>query len=500
MRRDLLLTLLCSMGLFGSLAADAQGPIGPGAQGPPAPGDTLHLSLEDCVRRAIESGEEVGAAEADLASARASYLQARADALPQLNLATSYTRQIESVFRDTGPGIDPFEADTTADLDVRVREVEKALPTAWLAGLGDLFGSTAFASENTWNATLTLGQKILDGGSLWNSIRGARHALRSAEQAQQDRIDDAVLGVREAYLGALLADRGVHIAELGLTQADSQLQRIRLRQETGLASEFELLQAQVQRDNQLPLVTDARSLREMAYLELARLANLPPGPLGLTTPLLEREAVPADPAPLDTTGLVPRALATPGVLALTEAVQAYSAAVAVAKSGHWPALSVFASFSEQAYPEDPFPVADDWKRDIRAGAEISWSLFDGLRTKGSVEQARAQQLRARQSLRQMQERIRQAVLRSALDLQRAAMDLQSRSRTVELARRVYELASLRYEEGASDLLEVADARIAYQIAQTNEARGRHDYFLALARLERYSGQPLFTAAVPSGSR
>ena len=32
--------------------------------------------------------------------------------------------------------------------------------------------------------------------------------------------------------------------------------------------------------------------------------------------------------------------------------------------------------------------------------------------------------------------------------------------------------------------------------QTNEAQARHDYFVALARLERYTGRPLFAAAAP----
>ena len=77
---------------------------------------------------------------------------------------------------------------------------------------------------------------------------------------------------------------------------------------------------------------------------------------------------------------------------------------------------------------------------------------------------------------------------------RTAADLRARARTVELARRAFDLANIRYEEGASDLIEVADSRIAFQIAQTNEAQARHDYFVALARLERLTGRPLFTEA------
>ena len=108
-------------------------------------GDTLRLSLEDCVARAIDVGEEMRIADDDYATARALYLQARSTALPQINLSTNYTRQIESVFRQsTGPAVEPFEPDTLAPPEQRIRDLEKNLPTAWLAGLGKLFGSTAF--------------------------------------------------------------------------------------------------------------------------------------------------------------------------------------------------------------------------------------------------------------------------------------------------------------------------------------------------------------------
>jgi outer membrane protein len=462
--------------------------------------DTLRISLDEAVTRALAAGEEMQSAESSLKLAHALFVQARSTALPQLNLSTSYTRQIESVFGGAVPEIEPFEADTLAPLEQRVRDLEDALPTAGLSGLGALFSETSFASENTWVASLTLTQNILRGGSIWHSIAAARNALRAAEDLHKDREREVVLAVREAYLGALLAQRGVRIADLSLEQAESQLRRVRLRAEAGEASEFEFLQAEVARENQVPIVKQSQALYELSYLELGRLANLPVDvPLVLTSPILGGEAPAAEPAALDTTALTGLAEQGPGIRALENIVRAREHAEPIAASGHWPSLSLFASYSEQAYPGDVFPTADDWREDVRAGLELSWSLFDGLRTNGAVQQAKAETEQARQGLQQARERIRQAVVQSRWDLERAAADLAARSRTVQLARRAYELASLRFEEGASDLLEVSDARIAHQLAQTYEAQARHDYFVALARLERYSGQPWFSAAVPPAS-
>jgi len=462
-------------------------------------GDTLRLSLDECVNRAISQGEDMRLAEANYASVRAIYLQARSTALPQLNLNAVYTRQIRSIYQQSGANNGPsFNPDTTNTnaLD-RVRYIEKNIGLAAQSGVGSLLSGTGFGSTNAYIAALTLRQKLLEGGSIWGSIAAAKHAIVSARSARTDKKEEVVLKVREAYMAALLADRGVRIAELGLAQAESQLKRVQLRQDAGEASEFALLQAEVQRDNQIPAVLQARTQRQLAYLEVARLSNLSSmARLLLTTPVLEDVTVPENPAAVDTTGLVEMALRNPGIVALEQEVEARGHAVTVASSGKWPSLSAVAYYAEQAYPTDLFPDRGDLMKDVSAGLQLTWNLFDGLRTRGAIQQSKADRERTALTLQQTRKLVREAVLQSQLDLERASADLHARSRTVELAKRAYELSSLRFDEGASDLLEVQDARIGYQMAQTNEARARYDYFVALARLERYSGRPVFTSAVP----
>jgi outer membrane protein len=496
---------IASVGLTGAIARTAEAAAAAGMTGGAAggaaaiaPADTLRFSLTECVARALDQGEESGLADAELATVRAAYLQARSIALPRLSLGTSYTRQIKSAFdASAGSGIKPFEPDTLADPLVRIRDLEKALPTAGLASIGELFSSTAFGSKNSWNATLSLTQKVFQGSSIWNSISGARRAMSAAQGMRRDRRDEIVLQVRQAYLGALLADRGARIADLALAQTENQFQRVKLRAETGNASEFELLQAEVQRGNQVPVVKQAYLLREVAELELRRLANIPAGaPLVLTTPLLDDQALPVDAAAVDTAGLIAEALRAPGIRAAEDAAKAWDNAVAVAAADRWPGLSLFANYSRQAYPKDPIPLRDDWLEDINAGARLDWTLFDGFLTKGAVEQSKAKRRIAQETLAQAREGVREAVIQAEYDLQRSASDLTARTRTVQLAQRAFELANIRYAEGASDMLEIADARTAYQMAQTHAAQARHDYFVALARLERYTGRPLFGAMAP----
>jgi outer membrane protein len=458
--------------------------------------DTLRVSLEACVAHALDYGEEIRLAEVDRSVASARYLQARSTALPQISLNATYTRQIESVFGQQDSGGPSFEPDTTTSIEDRVRALEDALPGSGFYALSQLFSQSSFASKNSWVVGLTVKQKLFQGGSIWGSIAAARHALKSADLLREDRAEDVTLVVRQTYLDALLADRRERIVRLGLDQAETHLTRVRLRQEAGDASEYELLQAEVARDNQIPQVKAVHEARQLAYLELRRVCNFGEAPLALTSPLLEDRAVPADPARVDTVGIGEEAMRHAGVVAAEEALQAREHAIPVAAAALYPEFSVFGGVSQQAYPADVFPERRDWIRDKNVGVMVSWNIFDGFLTKGAIREAKANRDRARHDLAGLRELVGEAVLQGRLEMERSAADLRARTRTVELAERTLYLANLRYDEGAASQLEVNDARIAWQIALNNEAEARRDYFLALALLERYTGRPLFTEAAP----
>jgi outer membrane protein TolC len=213
---------------------------------------------------------------------------------------------------------------------------------------------------------------------------------------------------------------------------------------------------------------------------------------------LDERALPLEGTVLDTTGWVAAAYGAPGLRGLEQVAAARQHAVKIAGAERWPELSAFASLSQQAFPSDVWPASNDWRRDARAGLTVSWSLFDGFETKGVIQEAKANQSDAERELARARESVRQAVIQQRGELLRAAADLRARTRTVEVARRAYALAQLRYDEGASGLFELEESRRDAQIAESNEARARYDYFTALARLERYTGRPLFPGSAERG--
>ena len=79
----------------------------------------------------------------------------------------------------------------------------------------------------------------------------------------------------QAYYDASLAERFVDIAAATLEQAGATLKRTQIGFEAGTQPEFEVLRAQVARDNQEPLLIRQRVNRDIAMLRLKQLLDVP---------------------------------------------------------------------------------------------------------------------------------------------------------------------------------------------------------------------------------
>ncbi|MBI4530379.1 MAG: TolC family protein [Candidatus Latescibacteria bacterium] len=466
--------------------------------------DTTALSLEQAVTRALTYGEDVRIAEAQVDLAEAQVSQARADILPQLSVSLGYHRQIRSIFRDfgvSGPQLPPFPPDTTSSLGRWVSALASVLSTAGLA-------DSPFGRVNNWNAGVTVYQTIFEGTKLWTAPRVAGLVRDAADAQLREQRWETTLQVKRAYYDALLTERVAEIARLSLDQAERQLVQVRHQHDEGNLSDFDLLQVEVQRDNQIPDVVSADNQCELALLNLKRLIGLSVNArMRLTSGCVEPAMVQGshDGAPLTAgvveptmvsrmpdglpslSSLLERSKARPAVEAAKSEVEARRRAVGIVGADRWPKLSLSSTYSRQAFPSGTFPGRDDWRTDWAVGVTMSLSLFDGLRTQGKLDEARLNVTIARERLAQMEEMIALTVEQAYRNVERARAQIDARQQTINQAERALHLAELRYEEGISTQLEVTDSRLQLQRARVNQAQALHDYSVALAGLERVTG-------------
>ena len=426
-----------------------------------APGDTLRLTLDTALRRALDQSFAMRLARADQAEANGQVREALSAALPQLTSSITYTRQFASIYQGLGG------ADTSS--------------------LGKLFQNTPFGAPNLWNVQLQATQLLWAGGKVGAGLAAAKAVRQVAALNQAETAADVTFQVTQGYWNAALQDRLLAIAVENLDQARRQLRQVRLFRQAGTRAEYDLLRAQVDAANQEPAVVQAKNGRDLALLELKRLLNLPADqPVALETTLESPDAtIPV--LATDSLGAPER----PGLAAADVTVTGREQLLKAARADHWPTLSVATTYNEQAFPQSVFPTGGDvFRRGWNGELKLSFPIFVGFRTEGRVEQARAAVLRAEAQRDQLRRQVELEVAQAKAEVAAARALLVARRETVRQAERAHYLAGVRYTNGMATQLEVSDARVASQQAAVNEVQATRDYLVALARLERALGRPV----------
>src|SRR5919198_383721 len=245
------------------------------------------FTLDEALRMAETQSEAVQIARAGLTRAQGQHYQARSQYLPQISATGSYQRTLRSQFQGISFGGPPDTSSTprpqavcapAIPANATSAEIQAALAqasTCQAAGGGFNFSSVGFGAPNQWTFGLNVSQNVFAGGRIAGQNQAATASVRAATIEVAAQRAQLALDVTQAYYDAALADRLVSIQEAALAQTEDILRQTRVARQVGNQAEFDLLRAQVTRDNQVPVVLQARNARQVAYYRLKQLLNLP---------------------------------------------------------------------------------------------------------------------------------------------------------------------------------------------------------------------------------
>lgn len=461
------------------------------------------LSLEEAVARGIAESEEVRLARSGIDAAETRVTAARASALPQVNVNTSYARTFQSPF---SRGLefrlapeDRFDPDPAAPIPERVRYLEQNSDKAVLTTLADLITTSlqdvGLGSPHTYAANVSGSQLLYSGGRVGAAVGIARHIRDAALFTYREEAAEAELNVRTAYYRVLLARELESIAQAALVQAESFLNQERLRLEAGYASDLDVMRAEVSLENLRPQLVEARNALELALLDLKRLVNIPmEQPVRLTTPLEIPTTAPAPEPPRTPDVLLNERAA---VQAAERQIAAREQAVRAARAAYIPTVSLQVGYGGQVFPRGLFEFGGaPWQPNGSATIAVQIPVFSGFQRRADVGQAQVELRQAQLQAAQLRETVQLQYQQARGERERARATIAARQRTVEQAQRVYDLTVLQYEQGQATQLEISDARLALLQARTNLAQALSDFYTAGAAVTRALGGT--TVVLPAG--
>jgi outer membrane protein len=410
---------------------------------------TRPLSLTDALNTASLQNSTILAAKNDLEAAYGLVVQTRAIAVPKVQATGQY--------RDSDPNsIDRFPGVATA--------------------------------HKNWNTGIQIVQSIYEGGRIPSALRAARLTKEQALLQYQSVVADTLLSTRVAYYDVLLAQQQIVVNEASVNLLTSELEDQQRRFAAGTVPRFNVLRAEVAVANARPDLFRARNAYRIAKNGLSNLLGYDlPRQVWDDVPLQLTDKLEAPPYSIDLPAAIAQALANRTELgALRKAEQLQAENVISAGAGNKPSLQAFAGYGwhNSQFSTDPGNELDGWN----FGGQVSWDIFDGMLTRGKIEQAQALHAKTETQLADTSRRIELEVRTAYSTFGEAREVLESQEKVQEEADEALRLARARAEAGTGTQLDVLDAETSLTRARTTQIQAVHDYAVARARLERAIGQ------------
>jgi outer membrane protein len=464
------------------------------------------VSLEEAIRVADRSNEAIEIARAAVTRTNGQQMIARSQFLPQLDASASYARTLASQFEGFSFGGGPDTATlrslcapnvptnaTPAERQAALDASQSCVPLGTSAGGGVDFSSVGFGALNQWTVGLQFSQNVFTGGRATGQRKAANAARTAANIELTAQRAQNILDVTQAYYNTVLAARLSEIAEAALSWNDEVLRQTTRARQVGSSSEFELLRAQVARDNQVPVVLQRRSDRTVAMLRLKQLLEIPLDDSVQLTTSIDEAPMPTV-AGVDTGAIATRADTSADARATVreaaENVKAQEGLLRAARADRLPTIAITSGYQRLFFPATTFPNMNDFRENWTIGASLGVSLFSGGRVRGG-------ELVAQANLREAQARLKQTREFAALDsrvalaqLAQAEATWRASQGTAEQARRAHSIDQIRYREGISTQTDLAQSQLLLEQAMVNRVVAARDLAVARMRLALLKDLPL----------
>jgi outer membrane protein TolC len=364
-----------------------------------------------------------------------------------------------------------------------VEQRAAALPQITGVAVGARSWDSALAPLNRYdrlesrNLELTLTQPIFTWGQVEAAIRAAKFGLASADDLLRLYRQAALRDVSAAFYDALLAKEFSKIAQQSLEQRVKHLDETRRKFAVGVATEYDVLAAEVAVENAKPEAikteNQIRTSRERVrfLLGISEEEVDVAGRLYTTIESVEQYEE----------ALKKAHEKRPELVELRNRLGVYKELVTVASAGNKPRLDLkatmgykdlFLGHKENEYEGKTWSVA----------LVATIPFFDGFRTKGKVAQARSDVSSLKIDEAKLLDSISLQIRDTVNGVKEAGDIARGLSGTVTQAEKLIQMAEKGYEYGVKTRLEVEDAELNLSRARANLARAYRDYRVAKVTL------------------
>jgi outer membrane protein TolC len=416
------------------------------------------LTLDEALSIALENNRDILKAQEYRNKVMGIYVEQRASALPQLTMTGNANRSWDQALAER-------QSTTIETAEIAVGPF--TLPRTRIS-----ITVPPDATDKTVSAILT--QPLYTWGQIGAAVKAAKFGIASADDQLRTFRQAALRDVSAAFYDVLLAKELHSIALQNLQQKEAHLDQASRRFSAGVATEYDVLAAEVVVENARPDVIRLENLVRTARERLRFILGIGDEVDATGTFEISGAAVPSYEDTIE------RALKKrPELADLRNRVGFTAELIKVAKAGDKPRLDFKATGGYRVLTANH----EDFEgKTWTVGLALSFPFFDGFRTKGRVAQAKSDLSTVR---------IEEAKTIDAISLQvRDAINavnesdgvIRALSGTVALAERLLQMAEKGYEYGVKTRLDVDDAALNLRSARGSLASAKRNNLVARVNL------------------
>lgn len=369
----------------------------------------------------------------------------------------------------------------------------------------------SFGADNTIAAAAEVGLPLVVP-AVWRSIKMTKVQMENAvELARASRID-MVNAVKKAYYNILLAEQSLAVLRSSEATVSKTVEDTRVQYEHGLASEYNLLTAEVQLSNLQPSIIQTANSIDVAKRLLKMYLSLPENiDIALVGTLDDfRDAILNGGEELSTDVSENSTLKQLDIQA-----ELLRQNLKLTQTSRMPTLAAFGQFAysgnDMQRPDfsammgggatggttgstgnagtaEAVKKSFYWQHPISIGVSLSVPIFSGFKNTNKVRQVR-NQIRQLELQRDYVAKSTDVQVRLSINnLLTAREKMFANEKTVAQAQKAYDISNTRYKAGAGTILELNTAELSLTQAKLNYSQAIYDYISAKADYDQIVGK------------
>ncbi len=432
------------------------------------------MTLQDCIKIALENNSTLRMAEQRLESAGADVTTATSEVLPRVNTSFSSGMRYSgaSVYKSVVLKLDPVTQQPVVDPSTGSPIYEQITINQ---------KSSEFKSHSI-NASLY--QSLFDLGSIYG-IKAAKVNKQATEHSVKNTRLSVILSVQEAYYELLKAIRLNEVYQEAVKQAEEEVSRAQARVDIGISSQAEVLQARVNLGSQRTSLLNQENIVEMAKANLnnamARDTNLP-------VEVNEDKTEPIFPNITFEDAARTSIQNNQTLKALDLDVKTSYYNIKAAQTRYLPTIGGSVSYNRNN--DDITRVySSNLDQDFSAsiGASLSLNVFNGFADKAGVQKATINNRIAQETFNEQKRTVLASVKQYFLQMEAYKDIIDINKQNIEAAQENLRLQLEKRRVGSGTELEVTQAQTELTRAKANHVSAEYNAKIAKAQLESVMG-------------